>query len=83
MEQIVRTSEQLGSFIQRRRRQLAMSQQQLADKIGMRQPTISELETSARQTRTGTLLSTLAALDLELVIRPRTKSSAKDIEAIF
>lgn len=83
MEQVVRTSEQLGNFLQRRRRQLALTQQQLAAKTGVRQPTISDLETSARETRTGTLLSTLAALDLELVVRTRTKSSAKDIEAIF
>jgi hypothetical protein len=29
------------------------------------------------------VLSALAALDLELLIRPRTKSSAKEIEALF
>ena len=42
----------------------------------------SELEKSAAA-RSTTVLSALAALDLEMVIRPRTKSSAKDIEAIF
>jgi HTH-type transcriptional regulator/antitoxin HipB len=83
MEQVVRTPEQLGNFIQRRRRQLAVTQKQVAAKIGVRQPTISDLETSARETRTGTLLSILGALDLELVVRTRTKGSAKDIEAIF
>ncbi len=31
----------------------------------------------------GTLLDFMAALDLEMVIRPRTKSSASEIEEIF
>ena len=82
METIARTPLQLGSHIRQRRRQLGLTQEQLADKIGVRQRTISELEKSATA-RSTTVLSALAALDLEMVIRPRTKSSAKDIEAIF
>jgi hypothetical protein len=31
----------------------------------------------------GTLLDLTAALDLELVLRPRTKGSASEIEEIF
>jgi HTH-type transcriptional regulator/antitoxin HipB len=60
-----------------------LSQEALASKIGLRQSTVSALETSAMDTRTGTLMSVLAALDLELVIRFRTKSSEKEIEALF
>lgn len=59
-----------------------MSQEQLAAKIGLRQMTISEIETSGKA-RIDTLMRTLAALDLELVVRARTKSSSDDIEAIF
>ena len=33
--------------------------------------------------RLDTLLRALGALELELVVRPRTKGSANDIEAIF
>jgi HTH-type transcriptional regulator/antitoxin HipB len=82
MDTIARTPLQLGNYLRQRRRQLGLTQEQLAAKIGVRQRTISELETSAAA-RTATVLSVLAALDLELVIRPRTKSSAKDIEALF
>ena len=82
MDTIARTPLQLGNYIRRQRRQLELTQEQLAAKIGVRQRTISDLETSAA-TRTATLLAALAALDLELVIRPRTKSSEKDIEALF
>lgn len=59
-----------------------MSQEGLAAKVGVRQRTVSDLET-AGAARLDTLLRALGALDLELVIRPRTKSSAGDIEAIF
>lgn len=83
MEGIARTPKQLGNLLRQRRKELGLTQEALASKIGMRQATLSELETSATNTRTGTLLSALAALDLELVIRPRTKSSEKDIEALF
>ncbi len=79
---IARTPVQLGSYIRQRRHELRLTQEQLAAKIGVRQKTISDIETSAA-VRLDTLLRTLAALDLELVVRPRTKSSAKDIEAIF
>lgn len=82
METIARTPLQLGSYLRRRRRQLGMTQEQLAAKISLQQRTVSQLETSAA-VRMSTVLSALAALDLELVIRPRTKGSAQDIEAIF
>ena len=82
METLARTPLQLGSCIRERRRQLGMTQEQLAAKVGVRQRTVSDVERSA-SVRLDTVLRTLAALDLEMVIRPRTKSTAKDIEAIF
>jgi HTH-type transcriptional regulator/antitoxin HipB len=82
METIARTPLQLGNCIRERRRKLGLSQEQLAAKIGVRQRTVSDIETSAAA-RLDTLLRALAALDLELVVRVRTKSSADDIEAIF
>ena len=68
METIARTPLQLGNSIRQRRCQLGLTQDRLAAKIGMRQRTVSDVETSAA--RVDTLLRTLAALDLELVIRP-------------
>jgi HTH-type transcriptional regulator/antitoxin HipB len=82
MEIIVRTTLQLANSIRERRRKLGLSQEQLAAKIGVRQRTLSDIE-NARSARLDTLLRILAVLDLELVVRARTKSSADDIEAIF
>lgn len=82
METIARTPVQLANSIRERRRKLGLSQEQLAAKIGVRQRTLSDIE-NARSARLDTLLRILAVLDLELVVRERTKSSAHDIEAIF
>ena len=82
METIARTPLQLGNLIRERRRKIRLSQEQLAAKMGVRQRTVSDIENSAA-VRLETVLRALAALDLELVVRARTKSSAEDIEAIF
>src|ERR1700751_1006527 len=74
METIARTPLQLGNYIRQRRRELGLTQEKLAAKVGVRQRTVSHIETSAAA-RFDTVLRTLAALDLELVIRPRTKGT--------
>jgi len=79
---IARTPLQLGNYIRQRRRELGLTQEKLAPKVGVRQRTVSDIETSAAA-RVDTVLCTLAALDLELVIRPRTKGSPQDIERLF
>jgi len=83
MDQITRTPKQLGTILRRRRKELGLSQDALASRIHLRQATISALENSATDTRLGTLFDALAALDIELVVRPRTKGSAKEIEELF
>jgi HTH-type transcriptional regulator/antitoxin HipB len=82
MEQVARTPKQLGNLLRERRTELHLTQKELASRVGLRQSTVSALETSAA-VRTVTLLSALAALDLEMVVRPRTKTSPQDIEALF
>jgi HTH-type transcriptional regulator/antitoxin HipB len=83
MEQIARTPQQLAEILRRRRKQLNLSQVTLSGRIHFRQSTISSLENFRSNIRLGTLLDFMAALDLEMVIRPRTKSSASEIEEIF
>ena len=83
MDQITRTPKQLGTILRRYRKAAGLSQETLAARIHLRQATISALENSATDARLGTMFDTLAALDLELVVRPRTKGSVKEIEEIF
>lgn len=83
MNQIARTPKQIGEIVRRRRQALKQTQVQMGKQVKLRQATISKLETGEPGTRLGTLFDVLTALDLELVIRSRTKSSPRDIEENF
>ena len=82
MDALARTPLQLGNCIREGGRKLGLTQEQLAANVGIRQRTISDIETTGTG-RMDTVLRVLAALDLEFVVRTRSKSSADDIEAIF
>ena len=81
MEQIVRTSKQMGAAIRRRRRILELSQQELGDEVRLQQATISALENGAPGTRMRTLLDVMTALGLEIVVRERLVD--EDLQQLF
>jgi HTH-type transcriptional regulator/antitoxin HipB len=81
LDQLARTINQIGNAIRRRRRFLKVSQEQLCQRSALRQATISSLESGDSAARLSTLFDVLAALDLELVVRERTK--APNVEDIF
>ncbi|MBH5400694.1 helix-turn-helix domain-containing protein [Bradyrhizobium sp. CNPSo 4010] len=83
MDTIARTPQQIGAGIRRYRRQKKFTQAGLGEKMHARQATVSKLEAGAPATQLRILMDALAALDLELVIRPRTKSTAEAIEDLF
>jgi HTH-type transcriptional regulator/antitoxin HipB len=81
-DQIARTPKQIGDALRRRRRALGMHQKDLAGKAGLRQATISGVEAGGAGTLR-TLFDVLTALDMEVVIRPRTKVTSDKIEDLF
>ena len=83
MEQIARTSKQLGAIIRRERRRKNLTQKQLGAKVRLRQATISKLEAGEQATQLSTLLDVLTALELELAIRLRSRAATDEIEDIF
>ena len=83
MDTIARTPKQLGTGIRRNRRQKDLTQEALGELMHARQATVSKLEAGEPATQLRTLMDALTALDLELVIRPRTKISVEDIEHLF
>lgn len=83
MQQITRTPKQLGTILQRQRRSMGLSQGALASRIHLRQATLSALENSASDSRLATLFDALAALNLELIVRSRTKGSRQEVEELF
>ncbi len=73
MKTLARDARQLGNLIRRARKQQTISQKVLGDRAGLRQETISLLETGNPAARVDTVLLVLAALNLELQVAPRTK----------
>lgn len=72
---MVRAPAQLGLLLKGVRRQQGMSQQELALKAGgISQARLSQLELQPGRFTVERLLLILAALDLELVVRPRQTS---------
>jgi HTH-type transcriptional regulator / antitoxin HipB len=83
MDMIARTPKQLGAGIRRYRRQKNLTQNGLGDLMHARQATVSKLESGEPATQLRILMDALTALDLELVIRDRTKVSTQEIEDLF
>ena len=82
MDQITRTPTQLGATLRRYRKKGGLTQVDLGNRVNKRQATVSTLEAVGSGTL-DTLFAVLSALDLELVVRPRTKTSAADLGDIF
>ena len=83
MAELVRSPKQLGVALRRLRRTHNLTQTELAKRAGVRQGTISQVETGLETVKLTTVMDMLRALDLEIVIQPRTKGSHSDIEDIF
>jgi HTH-type transcriptional regulator/antitoxin HipB len=82
-EQIARTEKQLGAILRRTRKQMGLSQGALGERFHLRQGTISRLEAGEPAVQLRTLMETLAALKLELVVRPRSQANPAQIEDLF
>jgi HTH-type transcriptional regulator / antitoxin HipB len=83
MDIIARSTRQLGAALRRLRRQKGLTQQSLGELMHARQATVSKLEGGESGTQLRVVIDALAALDLELVVRPRSKVSTEQIEDLF
>src|SRR5918997_842648 len=85
-ERIARVDEQgwffgrIADQVSERRRELGLSQAELADLVETTQSAIARLESGGRPPRIDTLLRIATALDCELLVelRPRTRRGARD-----
>ena len=80
---IARDAKQAGAAIRRLRRKLGLTQAELGARMNVRQATISKLEAGEPATQLRILMDALAAMDLELIIRPRSSGADDDLEAMF
>ena len=83
MDQIARTTKDLGHVLRQARKAQNLTQADLAARAGVWQRTVSNIETSASGAKVDTIFDLLAALDLELRIVPRSKMAPGDLEDIF
>jgi HTH-type transcriptional regulator/antitoxin HipB len=82
-DSIARNEKQLGAILRRARKQAGLTQGSLGENIHLRQGTVSRLEAGEPAVQIRTLMAALAALDLELVVRPRSKGDATSLEDLF
>lgn len=73
MPELARDPRQIGALIRRNRKQLGWSQSVLGEHAGLRQETISLIETGNPAARLDTILTVLAALDLEFQVARRSR----------
>ena len=83
MSSVARSAKQLGGLIQQCRKARDWTQTDLAQRAGLRQEMVSKIEAGQPGSRVASIFVLLAALDLEMTLTPRTKSSPTDIEDIF
>lgn len=83
MNHRARNPSQIGVIIREQRRARGLTQAQLGELIGRRQATISKLEKGDAGIQLGTLFDVLAALNLDLLVSPRSAGSRDTIESVF
>lgn len=83
MDQIARTTKDLGNALRQARKAHNLTQAELASRAGIWQRTVSKVETSTSGAKVDTIFDLLAALDLELHIVPRSKIRPSDLEDMF
>jgi len=73
----ITSAKALAHVLNNERKQRKLTQHDIAELIGVRQPTVSSFENGPEGTRLDTLFKLLAALDLELQVMPRNRISAE------
>lgn len=71
MDQIIHSSKALGIAIKRQRKIKKLSQNEAGNAFKLDQTTVSSIEQGAPGTRLETVFRMLAALDLEMIIKPK------------
>lgn len=68
----------LGQILKSTRNQKGLNQHQAGKLVGITQAMISRIETGESNVRIDTLFRLLAALEMEMVVEPRDRSSGLD-----
>lgn len=67
----IKTPQQLGAVLEGYRKNQGLTQTAVGSKVGLAQSVVSSLEKSPQRAGLARIFKLLAALDLEIVVRPR------------
>jgi HTH-type transcriptional regulator / antitoxin HipB len=77
---IIRSAKDLALYLNDKRKQLKMSQSEVADLVGLKQDTISKFENSPDNSRIDTLFRILSALNLNISLVEKGQETHEEIE---
>ena len=83
MKYLARTPKDIGHAIRLARKAKKLTQNELAERSGVWQETISKVENGLPGTKLETVFDIFAALDLEFQVQGRSKGSIDSLEDIF
>jgi HTH-type transcriptional regulator/antitoxin HipB len=76
MDYVARTPRQLGAVLKSCRSQQRLTQQEAGARVGLKQSTVSHIETDAAHTRIESLYRLMSSLGLELIVREKKPAQA-------
>lgn len=77
---IISSAKDLALYLNDQRKQLKMSQSEVADLVGLKQDTISKFENSPDNSRIDTLFRILSALNLNMSLVEKEQVTDEEIE---
>lgn len=77
---LIHSAQELAIVVANRRKKTKISQKTAADLVGLRQQTISNFENNPSSTELDTLFRILAAVNLDIYILPKEKTSQRKSE---
>lgn len=77
---IINSAKDLALYLNDKRKQLKMSQSEVADLVGLKQDTISKFENSPDNSRIDTLFRILSALNLNMSLVEKEQGTHEEIE---
>ena len=80
MDYFITTPSQLGKVLKGRRVSLDLTQGKAGEKVGVLPKTVSAIENTPGGSTIDTFFKLLSALELELVLKPKEVSAAKETE---
>lgn len=76
---LIHNPDDLSAFVRTHRKSQGLSQAEVADRVGLKQATVSEFENKSEGTKLDTLFRILSAANLECHIVPKGQVTDTDI----